>query len=57
MSYVARDMDHVHPVAIRMTLQRHEFAGEGALLAAKGVHRNTFNSEIIESKQDNSAVF
>jgi hypothetical protein len=34
-----------------VTLQGHDFAGEvGALRAEKGVHRETFNSEIIDGK-------
>jgi hypothetical protein len=33
-----------------VTLQGHDFAGEGALRAEKGVHRKTFNSEMIEVK-------
>jgi hypothetical protein len=33
-----------HPA---MTLKRHGMAGERAILAAKGVHINTLNSEMI----------
>jgi hypothetical protein len=33
-----------------MMLKRHEFAGEGALQAEKGMHGNTLNSEITDAK-------
>jgi hypothetical protein len=42
-------MDHSYRRAA-VTFQGHDFAGERALRAEKGVHRSTSNSEIIDVK-------